>query len=145
MLESAPSLAKLRNIQLLVTVIDNPMLDGLFGPALESAGGIVTIENNDRLTALQWPNLTQRPNELTVSNNASLRSIELPRLASAGTITMQSNPRLGHIDYAALQHVDLVWATDNPVQPTCELLDVHARAGGTLLQHGNNDRATCTP
>jgi len=102
------TLGALRRVDGAIRVASNGLLQGLYLPHLERAGGLA-IEGNAALTAISLPHLTAVGGALHVTDNASLELLDLSALATVGRdLVLAGGPRLALVEAEQLQRAAAV-------------------------------------
>jgi hypothetical protein len=105
------TLGGLRRVDGAIRVTGNGLLEGLYLPRLERAGGLA-IEGNAAITTISLPRLVAVGGALQITGNASLELVDLSALASIGReLVLAGGPRLtlalaGQLERAAAVRID---------------------------------------
>jgi hypothetical protein len=120
------TLPGLRAVDGSIRVVGNGLLQGLFLPALERAGGI-EIDGNVAVTTISLPRLATTRGGLAITDNASLEMVDAPMLLSiGGDLVIAASPKLSLFDAPQLARTAAV-RLDAPALP----VEVAARLQAT--------------
>lgn len=129
------TLGELRVVEGAIHVVGNGLMQGLFLPKLERAGGI-EIDGNVAVTTISLPRLVSVHGALRITDNASLELLDVSALVSVGqALVLTGDPKLALVEAAQLQTTATV-QIDAPLLPP----DVTERLRSTAAATGSRDK-----
>lgn len=124
-----------------VRIEDNAGLVATFADWLQVVDGQIAIGGSPALARTDLLGL-QSVDQLKLHDLSAMTGVEFPALVAADWIEIARNDALQHLSLPLLTTAGMSVA-DNRELPSCEVLALFARIGGSHSQSGNDDQTTC--